>query len=334
MGRFLVTVFLATACFAVVTTVVALVDLVLSLMRWALSSVDPPLVNVQSGWDGALLTVAVVYFFVAIPILAGVAILWDLSASRHRPQVASSPRPTCRDQQVGVVLTAYDDAASIGAAVEEFRSLPSVAEIVVVDNNSRDDTARIAVAHGATVISESQQGYGYACMAGLRYLLDRSATEVIALCEGDMTFFASDLDKMLPYLSDCDLVLGTRTTRTLTRAGSQMDWFMTWGNLFLAFLIRLRYWDTTFVGRVGLTDVGCTYRVIRRDALARILDQLTVGGNYFSPHMILVALSSGLSVVEVPIRFRERVGVSKGAGGSRSRAVRIGFEMIHEIALH
>ncbi|MGH9028610.1 MAG: hypothetical protein ACRDV4_03225, partial [Acidimicrobiales bacterium] len=110
--------------------------------------------------------------------------------------------------------------------------------------------------------------------------------------------------------------------------------FMTWGNLFLAFLIRLRYWDTTFVGRAGLTDVGCTYRVIRRDALARIAGQLSVGGQYFSPHMILVALRNGLSIVEVPVRFRERVGVSKGAGGSRARAMHIGMEMIREIALH
>lgn len=334
MGRFLVNAFLVSALFAIITTVVALADLVYSLGLWAASSVDPPLVNVQSGWDGALLTVAVIYFFVAVPLLATSAILWDRSQSRRRAPAPVPARATCRGQEVVVVLTAYDDEDSIGPAVDEFRGVSSVSQVVVVDNNSKDSTSAVAAAHGAVVVREERQGYGFACMGGLQYVLDHSPAEIIALCEGDMTFFAADLEKMLPYLSDCDLVLGSRTTRTLTRAGSQMDWFMTWGNLFLAFLIRLRYWDTTFVGRAGLTDVGCTYRVIRRDALARIMSQLTVGGHYFSPHMILVSLRNGLSIVEIPVRFRERVGLSKGAGGSRSRAVRIGFEMIREIALH
>jgi hypothetical protein len=334
MGRFLVNAFLVTAAFAVVTTALALVDLIVSLTRLALFSTDPPLVNVQDGWGGALLSVSVIYFFVAVPILVATAVVWDWSQSSRRPPGVATTRQPSAGKPVGVVLTAYDDAPSIGTAVDEFRALPSVDEIVVVDNNSRDQTGAVAEAHGATVIKETEQGYGYACTSGLRYMLDHSKSNIIALCEGDMTFFADDLEKMVPYLSDCDLVLGSRTTRTLTRAGSQMDWFMTWGNLFLAFLIRLRYWDTTFVGRVGLTDVGCTYRVIRRDALSRIVSQLKVGGQYFSPHMILVALRNGLSVVEVPIRFRERIGVSKGAGGSRSRAVRIGFEMMREIALH
>ena len=334
MGRILVNVFLFSAAFALVTTAIAIVGLVVSLVHWGISRVDPPLVNVQSGWDGMLLTVAMVYFFVAVPILAAGAILWDRGKSRRRPPLVMPEFETCHGQQVGVVLTAYDDEVAIGPAVDEFREVPEVSQVVVVDNNSTDATSAVATAHGALVIPESRQGYGFACMGGLRYILENSRAEIIALCEGDMTFFAADLDKMLPYLSECDLVLGSRTTRTLTREGSQMDWFMTWGNLFLAFLIRLRYWDTTFVGRAGLTDVGCTYRVIRRDALAKIVDQLTAGGNYFSPHMILVALRNGLSIVEVPVRFRERVGVSKGAGGNRPRAIRIGFEMIREIALH
>lgn len=334
MGRVLVNVFLASAGFALLTAVIAGADLTYSLIQWAASKVDPPLINVQVGWDGTFLAAAMIYFFVAVPLLASGAILWDRTQSGQREGPPMPQRQSCRGLQVGVVLTAYDDEASIGPAVDEFRGVTSVSEVVVVDNNSRDATAAVAAARGAVVIEETSQGYGFACMGGLRYILAHSQVQIIALCEGDMTFFAADLEKMLPYLSDCELVLGSRTTRALTRAGSQMDWFMTWGNLFLAFLIRLRYWDTTFVGRAGLTDVGCTYRVIRRDALARIVDQLTVGGHYFSPHMILVALRNGLSIVEVPVRFRERVGVSKGAGANKPRAIRIGFEMIKEIALH
>ena len=334
MGRLLVNAFLISVGFALLTAAVACADVIYSLIRYAASGLDPPLIDVQFGWNGALLTVAIIYFFVAVPLLASIAILRERHHSQRSSPQISSPRSLSPGQSVGVVLTAYDDESSIGNAVDEFRQLDSVSEVVVVDNNSRDATATVAEAHGAVVCKEVNQGYGYACIGGLRYILARSQAQVICLCEGDMTFFGRDLEKMLPYLSDCDLVIGSRTTKMLTKPGSQMDWFMVWGNLFLAFLIRLRYWDTTFVGRAGLTDVGCTYRVIRRDALARIVEQLTVGGHYFSPHMILVALQNGLSIVEVPIRFRERVGTSKGAGGDRSRAVRVGFQMIREIALH
>lgn len=113
-----------------------------------------------------------------------------------------------------------------------------------------------------------------------------------------------------------------------------MDWFMAWGNLYLAILIRLSYWNWAFLGRVQLTDVGCTYRVIRREALVRIIGKLTVGSHHFSPHMLLVALRERLALTEVPIKFRRRVGVSKGAGGNRWTAVKVGFAMLGSIAVH
>ncbi|MCI4351249.1 MAG: glycosyltransferase family 2 protein, partial [Thermoplasmata archaeon] len=206
--------------------------------------------------------------------------------------------------------------------------------VIVVDNNCRDRTAEVARSRGAIVVEESRQGYGYACLRGMQYALDSTDANIIVLAEGDMTFFGEDLRKMLPYLVNCEMVLGSRANRALTRRGSQMDWFMSWGNQFLALLIRLRYWDWTFLGRVQLTDVGCTFRAMRRPFLTQLMGKLTVGGMYFSPHMILAALRLRASLIEVPIQFRPRVGQSKGAGYGRSRAIRIGLEMLAEITLH
>ena len=182
--------------------------------------------------------------------------------------------------------------------------------------------------------AEPRQGYGFACIGGLNHALESTDADVIVLCEGDHTFYGEDLAKFLPYVSDCDLVIGTRNTRTLTREGSQMDWFMSWGNLFLAVLIRLRYWDWSYLGRVQLTDVGCTFRVIRRDSLRQIIGKLKVGSHHFSPHMILVALQEHMALIEVPIKFRERIGESKGAGGNRLRGIRVGLTMVGSIAIH
>ncbi len=334
MGRALVNLFLFSFVLAGLTIVAAI-----GLFAWRLGelvflAVDPPLVPFLGAGMGTMLAVDATYFFVVLPIVVLGVLALAAYRTRRAPRARASPPFAWEGQKAAVVLTAYDDEEAIGEAVREFRALPVVSEIVVVDNNSSDRTAEVARASGATVYAESRQGYGYACMGGLQYALDRTREEIIVLAEGDMTFFAPDLEKMLPYLAECDMVLGTRTTRTLTSPDSQMDWFMAWGNVFLAFLIRLRYWDSTFLGRARLTDVGCTFRIIRRSALARILPDLTVGGHYFSPHMILTALRHNLSVIEVPIRFRQRVGLSKGAGGSRARAARIGLQMVREIALH
>lgn len=338
MGRILVLFCLAT----VVMIVAGVLFAADQLVRWAwhmLNVIFPgsgiptlPYQPLALRWGGPLYRIVVVFFAIALPG----AILLQYLVDRYVGRAAPAGRfPAPLDVQKGpvvAVLTAYNDELSIGPAVDEFRSRPEISQVIVVDNNCVDGTARVAQEHGATVIPESRQGYGHACMAGLRFALEHTDAAAIVLAEGDMTFFGDDIAKMLPYLHDVDMVIGTRATRTLTRPGSQMDWFLSWGNLFLAFLIRLRFWDWTFLGRVQLTDVGCTFRAIRRDALQRIIGQLGEGGDSFSPHMILVALREGLWVVEAPIQFRRRVGVSKGAGRGRARAFRIGLEMIGQIA--
>ena len=227
-----------------------------------------------------------------------------------------------------VAVTAYNDAEATAQTVREFWQQPGVLDVLVIDNNSMDDTADRARAAGAVVIHEPQQGYGFACIRGLTEGLKRSNADVILLTEGDGTFVASDTAKFLAYMDHADLVVGNRTVRGMVEADSQMDHFFTWGNMAVAMLLRLRAWDGRFLGPAGLSDVGCTFRAIRRDALERILPELSVGGNHFSPHMLLVALARHLSVVEIPIRFRRRVGESKGASRSLVSGIRVGLAMI------
>jgi cellulose synthase/poly-beta-1,6-N-acetylglucosamine synthase-like glycosyltransferase len=340
MGRILVLIFLGSVAFTLLTIAIGLIhlarDILVTVGRILPVSglAHPPNLPPVLAFDGIWFIFAVYYFFVVVPAGILILLLWHF-AVRNNP--TPWKRPTTQDwkkQSVAVVLTAYDDEKSIGSAVDEFKNLPQVGHVIVVDNNSKDQTSAVAADHGATVVREYAQGYGHACIAGMRYALNNTTDEIIVLCEGDMTFYGDDLAKFLPYMGDCDLVVGTRNTRTLTREGSQMDWFMAWGNLFLAIMIRLRYWDWSFLGRVQLTDVGCTYRAIRREALAGIMDRLTVGSHHFSPHMILVALRQYYAVIEVPIRFRARVGISKGAGGKRTRAIEVGLTMVGSIAIH
>lgn len=238
-----------------------------------------------------------------------------------------------RDEPVGtavVVLPALNEEQAIAQVVRDFLAAPEVGGVIVVDNGSTDLTAAMAASAGATVVSERARGYGHACRRALAEGL-RSGHSVVVLCEADGTFRAADLQKFLSYLHHADLVVGSRTHGTLVNSDSQLNSLLALGNLFVAKLLQLRYWDWAVGGRVRLTDVGCTYRAVRAAALQRILPAMDVGGNHFGPHMVMVSLEHGLRVVEVPVTFWKRVGISKGGNASWRSAVALGLVMIWHI---
>jgi hypothetical protein len=226
-----------------------------------------------------------------------------------------------REARVNVGLTAYNDEIAIRDAVLDFRTVGGIHRLLVVDNNSRDGTARSAREAGADeVVIEMRPGYGSCCQRALAEAVKDA--DVVVLCEGDMTFCASDLPKLIAYLENCDLVLGTRATQELREQGTQMDWLINPANQVVAKLIQLRFWGTR------LTDVGCTYRAIRAEAYQRLAPHLTVTGNHFSPHMFIEALKLNLRVIEIPVTFRKRVGESKGVGSNKLKAAAVALRML------
>ena len=97
-------------------------------------------------------------------------------------------------------------------------------------------------------MDDGRQGYGYACIRGLAEGLKVPDTDVVILTEGDGTFFADDVVKFLAYVDHSDLVVGNRVVRGLVDSDSQMDYFFTWGNMAVAMLVRLRFWDGRHLG--------------------------------------------------------------------------------------
>jgi hypothetical protein len=223
--------------------------------------------------------------------------------------------------RVHVALTAWNDEDCIGEAVREFKQRPEAHRVIVVENNSTDRTREVAEAAGAdAVITETAPGYGSCCMRALAEAAE--GADVVILCEGDMTFSAGDIPKLLAYLENCDLVLGTRATQELRESKTQMDWLINPANQVVAKLIQARFWGAR------LTDVGCTYRAMRVDSYRRVKDKLWVQGNHFSPHMYMEALKLRMRVVEIPVVFRHREGISKGVGSDKLKAAKVALRML------
>ena len=265
-------------------------------------------------------------WYSGLPMVLGLALaLIDLLVLFERKRPLYEPLDEqVDDARVTVALTAYNDEESIGEAVRDFLSHQRVARVIVVSNNSADHTLDVAAAAGALTFDEEKPGYGrcvYRCyMEALRY----SDTDFVVLCEGDRTFRSADIDKLIAYAPHADIVNGTRTVEALRQRRTQLTTFMFYGNLFVAKLLEAKH-----LGLSTLTDVGSTYKLCRHQALLALLPQLNPGINLeFNAHFLDAALLNKLSLVECPITFHPRVGVSKGGNQNNLRALRVGLGMI------
>lgn len=239
---------------------------------------------------------------------------------------------------VCVIIPTFNEEKIIKTILDGFFSQESVKNIIVVDNNSSDSTVNIAKESGATVIEKKvNKGYTDSCMLGFKESL-KTDSNIVSLIDSDGTFSPNDLKKMIPYLENCDMVVGTRQVQTLTEKGNQNSMFYVWGNMLLAKLLQLKYFSLLHLGIVQLTDVGCSYRCIRKDALEKIIGELTNPTDssilkpknwLFSLYMTMLAIENDLKIVEIPLTFRKRaVGESKSEVTKKSKGFVYGMKFL------
>lgn len=226
--------------------------------------------------------------------------------------------------QMTVVLTAYNDEKSIGQAVRDFKKHPAVKRVIVVSNNSTDNTFIEAEKAGAIVFNETKPGYGRCVYRCFQEGLKQIDTDLILLCEGDMTFRAQDIDKFLAYIPHATIVNGTRIVEQLRSNKTQLSTFMYYGNFFVGKLLEVKH-----LGKGTFTDVGTTYKMCRKEALQRLMPYLDPSVNLeFNAHFLDTALKQNETLVECPITFYPRVGESKGGNVNNRRAFSVGSRMI------
>jgi glycosyltransferase involved in cell wall biosynthesis len=220
--------------------------------------------------------------------------------------------------RVVVVIPAVDEEPAIGRVLADIPG--SVSEIILVDNGSRDRTADVARAMGATVVHEPRRGYGQACLAGIAAAGD---ADVLVFLDGDGSDHPEQLDDVLgPVVrGEADLVIGSRALGR--RAPGAHPWHAVLGTrLCVSLMNRL-------VGTQA-TDLG-PFRAISAVALRRLgMSDRDFG---WTVQMQLLARRHGLRVLEVPVDYRPRIGRSK-VSGTVVGSLRAGVKILAIIARH
>jgi|TARA_B110000967_G_scaffold59264_1_gene60769 glycosyltransferase involved in cell wall biosynthesis len=209
-----------------------------------------------------------------------------------------------RDRSViRVIIPAYNEEESIGLVIRDIPA--SVHEIIVVNNNSSDATAKNAEDAGATVLSEPKPGYGNACLKGIDYIKQQKTdTDIVVFLDGDYSDYPEELTKIVAPIieKDIDFVLGSRVEKFREKGAMQPQ--QIFGNWLATFLMRLFF-------KSKFTDLG-PFRAIKFDTLMRLQMEDTTYG--WTVEMQLKILKQQFTYEEIDVKYRNRIGVSKVSG--------------------
>lgn len=205
--------------------------------------------------------------------------------------------------KICVIIPAFNEEKAIAYVIKEIPDI--VSEIIVVSNNSTDNTVEVAQKAGAIVLEENRKGYGYACLKGMDYLANQTQKpDIVVFIDGDYSDYPEELTKLIaPILNDSiDFVIGARVEQL--REQGAMTPQQIFGNWLATFLMRL-FFNAKF------TDLG-PFRAIKYSTLLALnMEDKTYG---WTVEMQLKAIKQKLSYVEVPVRYKNRIGVSKVSG--------------------
>jgi glycosyltransferase involved in cell wall biosynthesis len=204
---------------------------------------------------------------------------------------------------IKVIIPAYNEQDSIGKVVKDIPEI--IDEIIVISNNSTDNTIINAKNAGATVLSENRKGYGYACLKGMDYISQQDIKPaIIVFLDGDYSDYPEQLTEIIaPILNDdIDFVIGARVKEL--RENGSMTPQQVFGNWLATFLMKL-FFNAKF------SDLGPFRAIKYNQLLALNMEDKTYG---WTVEMQLKVLKQKMSYIEIPVKYRNRIGVSKVSG--------------------
>ncbi len=212
--------------------------------------------------------------------------------------------------RISMVIPALNNAATLPDVLSDFQK--HVDDIVVVDMGSTDGTPdlvkKVKAPKGKTlrVFKESvpaeHAGVNYA--PAIYGAMHQCKGDIIVVAPADGSFRVVDLPKLLEYLKDSDMAVGTRTTRQLMEQGSNLSGLYRWLNVFFGKLVEILWWGQ----EPRFTDIGCIYRAIWKESFKKIAPELNAKNKTFSLEMMIEIMRYHMRVIEVPVSFYKRYG--------------------------
>ncbi len=225
-----------------------------------------------------------------------------------------------KSKKISLILPTYNERDSIKKVINSFSEFNIFYEIIVINNNASPGTSEEVAKTNAVEIHENIQGYGSAILRGFY----ESKGDLLVVCEPDDTFVEEDIYKLLAYSDSFDVVYGSRTMNDMIWDGANMGWFLRFGNWSVAKLMQILF------NTCSLTDVGCTYRILNRDAMLKILNKSQVRSNFFGPEMMLISILMKMKIIQIPVNYKKRIGISS-VTGSLKKTIILGIQMIYLI---
>ncbi|MEO9869335.1 glycosyltransferase family 2 protein [Ekhidna sp.] len=221
---------------------------------------------------------------------------------------------------IRVIIPAFNEQNAVGLVIDE---IPKewVTEVIVVDNGSTDDTYEQAKSRGATTLKEPARGYGNACLKGMSHIAESSTKpDIVVFLDGDHSDYPKQLiDLVKPIIEDeVNLVIGSRALGQKEKGSMTPQ--QIFGNWLATFLIKLFY-------QVKYTDLG-PFRAIDYESLLKIsMEDRTYG---WTVEMQLKAAKLNLHTKDIPVDYRQRIGVSKVSGTVKG-TIGAGYKIIYTI---
>ena len=224
---------------------------------------------------------------------------------------------TPKGRKIYVIIPAYNEQDAIAKVINDI-SKTLVTEIIVGNNNSKDQTALVAKNAGATVVDAPQAGYGNACLAGINYLRNKAQKQdIIVFIDGDYSDYPEEIPDLIDPIinSKADLVIGSRALGNKEKGSMTLP--QEFGNWLATRLIAFFY-------KKKFTDLG-PFRALDWENLMLINMQDKTYG--WTVEMQIKAAKLNLRCTEVPVKYRKRIGVSK-VSGTLKGVILAGYKII------
>ena len=203
--------------------------------------------------------------------------------------------------RIVVIIPAFNEEKSISKVINAIPNF--VDQVIVIDNGSSDSTSTEASISGAKVLTEKRKGYGYACLKGINYLIKRPP-DILVFLDGDYSDYPEELETVVMPIVEkkVHFVIGARV-KPLCEKGALTPQQI-YGNALACFLMRVLY-------RSKFTDLGPFRAIDWKSLLTLDMSDKTYG---WTIEMQLKILRRKIKYIEVPVRYRKRIGISKVSG--------------------